>query len=264
MLKLAVIGKDVSKSLSPKMHKFILGKLGYDCVYDNISIPENEFEEKIGGILSAYDGINVTIPYKLSIIPHLNKTEGDAVTFGAVNTVKTDGLTGYNTDGEGFMMMIDNAGVDTKNKSVLVLGAGGVGRTVIKKLVSRGANVYAYEMFRDRLDALHDEFPYFTPIYSVEDKPYDVIINCTGVGMHKSEGISPVEESLLKLCGAAVDLIYVPAQSEFLRLAAKNGKKTVNGESMLFYQAYYGDCIYLSLAPDGAEAEKLYKEYKLL
>lgn len=264
MLKLAVIGKDVSKSLSPQMHGFIMSRLGYDCTYDKISVAEEEFEEKIGDILSAYDGINVTIPYKLSIIPHLKKTVGDAVSFGAVNTVKTADLSGYNTDGEGFMLMIENAGVTVENKTALVLGAGGVGRTVIKKLAARGARVSAYEMFADRLSALHDEFPFFTPLSSVENKPYDVVINCTGVGMHKTEGISPVGEELLKLCSAAVDLIYVPAQSEFLRLAAVNGKKTVNGEAMLFYQAYYSDCIYLGLTPNGTAAKKLYTEYKEL
>jgi len=264
MLKLAVIGKDVSKSLSPKMHRFIMGKLGYECSYESVSVSEGEFEEKIDGILSAYDGINVTIPYKLSVIPHLKELAGDAPSFGAVNTITTKNLIGYNTDGEGFMMMLETAGIFVEGKSVLVLGAGGVGRTVIKKLVSRGAIVSAYEMFAERLSALHSEFPYFTPLSSVENKPYDIIINCTGVGMHKSEGISPVEEELLKLCSVAVDLIYVPAQSEFLRLAHINGKKTLNGEAMLFYQAYYGDCIYLGISPDLSLAKKLYTEYKQL
>lgn len=264
MLKLAVIGKDVSKSLSPKMHKFILNRLGYECVYDAVSIPEGEFDERIGGILSGYDGVNVTIPYKLSVMNYLKSIEGDAAVFGSVNTIKTSSLSGYNTDGAGFMLMIENAGISAKGKSVLVLGAGGVGRTVIKKLVLSGAAVSAYEMFADRLNELHDEFPRFTPLYSVENKPYDIIINCTGVGMHKTEGISPVSEDLLKLCGAAVDLIYVPEQSEFLRLADKNGKRTVNGDAMLFYQAYYSDAIYLGLSPDGKTAEELYKEYKKL
>lgn len=264
MIKLAVIGKDVSKSLSPKMHKFILGGLGYDCSYDAVSIPEEDFDKKIGGVLSSYDGLNVTIPYKLSVMNYLKSVEGDAAVFGSVNTVKTSSLSGYNTDGAGFMLMIENEGISAAGKSVLVLGAGGVGRTVIKKLVLSGASVSAYEMSAERLNELHAEFPRFTPLYSVENKPYDIIINCTGVGMHKTEGISPIGEDLLKLCGAAVDLIYVPAQSEFLRLAAKNGKKTVNGDAMLFYQAYYSDSIYLGFLPDSKAAETLYKEYKKL
>ncbi|MBO5542177.1 MAG: hypothetical protein J5936_01955, partial [Acholeplasmatales bacterium] len=109
---------------------------------------------------------------------------------------------------------------------------------------------------------LHDGFPHFTALANIENKPYDIIINCTGVGMHKSVGKSPVGEDLLKLCNAAVDLIYVPEKSEFLRLAEINGKKICNGEAMLFYQAYYADCIFLNRKCDNEEAKKLFLEYR--
>ena len=106
----------------------------------------------------------------------------------------------------------------------------------------------------------------------MEAKPYDVIFNCTGIGMHNSVGMTPsvrtaageipVGRELLSLCDTAVDLIYVPAQSEFLRIADALGKKTVNGASMLFYQAYYADCIYLGKTPDAAEAKGYYIQYQ--
>lgn len=262
MLKLTVIGKDVSKSLSPKMHKFILSRLGVECSYDNISIPESDFKDRIEDIFAMYDGINVTIPYKLDVIPYLKSLEGDAKTFGSVNLIKTRDMSGYNTDGAGFIMMLENAGVEISGRSILVLGAGGVGRTVIKKLEEGGAEVSAFEMNKERLNKLHEEFPCFTPLERVEIKPYDIIINCTGVGMHKTEGISPVSEELIKLCSSAVDLIYVPEKSEFLRLAEINGKKILNGDSMLFYQAYYGDCIYSGVEPDKNWAKELYAGYK--
>ena len=88
-MKLAVIGKDVSKSVSPEIHSFIAEKLGKSISYDKISVPEDEFEDRISGLLGAYDGVNVTIPYKLTVMPHLKKICGDAKVFGAVNTVKT-------------------------------------------------------------------------------------------------------------------------------------------------------------------------------
>ncbi len=264
MLKLAVIGKDVSKSLSPKMHTFILNKLGVECEYGNISIAEEDFKERIEAILKEYDGINVTIPYKLDIMPYLKEIKGDALSFGAVNTVESGNLRGYNTDGVGFIMMLENAGVQIKGKSILVLGVGGAGRTVVKKLVEEGACVSAYERSAERLNALKEEFPFFTALEKVENIPYDIIINCTGVGMHKTEGVSPVGEELLSLCSAAVDLIYVPEKSEFLLIAERLGKKIVNGDAMLFYQAYYGDCIYLNIEPDSKRAKSLYEEYKKL
>lgn len=261
-LKMAVIGKDVSKSLSPKMHTFIMKNLGMGCTYDAISVPENEFEERIGGILRQYDALNVTIPYKLSVIPKLKKIHDDAEVFGAVNTVKTHTLEGYNTDGIGFLLLLENAGVEVKGKRVLVLGVGGVGRSVVKKLLDAGATVCAYDLNRENLNAVKEEFPAFTALSEPKAEIYDVVINCTGVGMHKTEGISPVGGDLLSLCGTAVDLIYVPPKTEFLRIAEAAGKRIVNGEPMLFYQAYYADCVFLNRAATAAEAKELFEKYK--
>ena len=260
-LKMAVIGKDVSKSLSPKMHSFIMQNLGMGCTYDAVSIPQTDFEKQLCGVLERYDTLNVTIPYKLSIIPYLNEIHGDAAVFGSVNTVKVATREGYNTDGAGFLLLLENGGVEVKDKTVLVLGSGGVGRSVIKKLLDAGAHVSAYDLNKESLRAVKSEFPAFTALDEVEIRPYDVIINCTGVGMHKTEGISPVGTELLSLCGTAVDLIYVPAKSEFLRLAEAAGKKIVNGESMLFYQAYYADCIFLNREPSAREAKELFEKY---
>ena len=89
ILNLALIGKDVSMSHSPEIHAFIAEKLGYAINYQKLSVPEDKFEEQIGGIINKYDGFNVTIPYKLSIMPHLQKISGYASEFGSVNTVKT-------------------------------------------------------------------------------------------------------------------------------------------------------------------------------
>jgi len=262
MIKLCVVGKDVSKSLSPDMHGFIIRRFGENFTYDNLSVSEENFNSAIEDILSSYDGVNVTIPYKLSVMSHLKEIDEEAKLYGAVNTVSALTRKGYNTDGVGFMLMLSDVGIELQNKKILVLGAGGVGRTVIKKLSMSGAEVFAYEKDAERLKELHSEFGAFTPLYSLENAPYDVIINCTGVGMHESEGISPVGEELLKLSSTAIDLIYAPPESEFLRLAKSLGKRILNGEAMLFYQAYYGDCIFLSKKPYAAEAEKMFEEYK--
>ena len=263
-LKMAVIGKDVSGSLSPVMHNFIMKKLGHDVEYDKVSIDPDNFEKEFPKVFAEYDTLNVTIPYKLDVIPYMNELKEDAIVMKSVNTIDCRTKFGYNTDGVGFMLMIENAGVTANGKTVLVLGTGGVGRTVIKKLVTSGATVSAFDLNQDGLKELHEDFPKFTPLTTIENKHYDIIINCTGVGMHKSVGKSPVSENLLKLCDAAVDLIYVPAESEFLRLARINGKKTVNGEAMLFYQAYYADCLFLGRKSSNVEAKNLFEEYRNL
>ena len=264
MLKMAVVGKDVSKSLSPKMHTFILKNLGIECTYDTVSIDEKDFDLKFKDVLKEYDTLNVTIPYKLSCIPYLDNVLDDAKTFGAVNTIDARVSKGYNTDGMGFMLMLENAGIEVFGKTVLVLGSGGVGRSVIKKIIDAGAIVSAFDLNKEGLKMVHNEFPLFSPLDEIKIIPYDIIINCTGVGMHKTEGISPVSEDLIALCNAAVDLIYVPKKSEFLRLAEKNNKVICNGEAMLFYQAYYADCYFLGLKKDAKLAKKLFEEYNKL
>ena len=258
--KMCVIGKDVSKSDSAKMHTFDFRGLGSKCTFDLLSVAKEEFDAYAKKLIGEYDAFCVTIPYKLDIIPYLDRIEGDAQTFGAVNVVKDK--VGYNTDGVGFMLMLENNGIDPAGKKVLVLGAGGAGRSVIKKLADAGADVYAYDLRTENLDEVYKDFGCFTPLKALEPADYDVIINGTGVGMHKTEGISPVGKDILSRTKAAIDLIYYPRKSEFLRLAEELGKPIVNGEGMLFYQAYYCDCIVLGKEPNAAEAKRLFEEYK--
>ena len=273
MLKLAVVGKDVSQSQSPSMHTYILRNLGAKCSYETVSVPPAQFMERAEELFSRFDAFNVTIPFKGEIIPFLRRTEGDARVFGAVNTVVSATRTGYNTDGEGFSLMLKNAGVEIAGKTALGLGAGGAGRSCCKKLADGGAVVSVYERDEERLYGVYRELGGFSPLTEVPVAPFDIVVNCTGIGMHDTVGktpvvvfsgstAEPVGGQLLSLCGTAVDLIYVPAQSEFLRIAASLGKKTVNGAPMLFYQAYYADCIYLGRTPDAAEAKALYEGYR--
>ena len=271
-MKLAVVGKDVSKSLSPQMHAFILGALGETCVYDKISIPPAEFSARAEELLNTYDGLNITIPFKTEILPFLKTLHGDARAFGAVNTVLCAERAGYNTDGAGFKLMLENAGVDVRDKKVLVLGVGGAGRSCVRTLAKSGANVYAYGRTFSTVERAYAELGGFTPLKEIPQTAFDIIVNCTGVGMHDTEGESPtvtfeggkaepVGENLLRDCETAVDLIYEPTQSEFLKRAAALGKKTVNGEAMLFYQAVVADGHFLDRDITGA-AERLYRQYR--
>lgn len=260
-MKLAVIGKDVSRSDSPAMHSFIARRMGNRITYDAVSIDEDKFEDRIGEIISGYDGFNVTIPYKLSVIPHLAGVCGDAALFGAVNTVRCSDLSGHNTDGLGFMLMLKNNGVQVAGRSVLLLGAGGAGRAVAKKLAEAGARVSVYDRNVRSAMALGRECPSVSVLSEVVPADYFLIINATGVGMHKSEGLSPVGEDVIGRAGVAVDLIYVPEESKFLGIARSLGKKTINGRAMLFYQAYYAECIYFDVQPDEELAKNLFECY---
>ena len=172
----------------------------------------------------------------------------------------TSGAKGYNTDGLGFLQMLDAGGISVKDKKILVLGGGGSGRSSAVALKNAGARVHMYQRSKDKLEETCRELG-VTAASSPQEGGYDILVNCTGVGMHDSEGLSPVTEAAFAGTEAAVDLIYEPAESEFLRIAKSLGIKTMNGAAMLFYQAYYADCLYLGVQADKNQAQSLYEKY---
>lgn len=259
-LRLGLIGKDVSKSKSEPIHAFILSQMGVACEYEKISVNAQEFDSAMRRLMGDFDGFNVTIPYKREVFSYLDGIEGDAALCGAVNTVVSSKKKGYSTDGVGFMLMLETAGIAVKGKRVLVLGAGGAGRSSAVALKNAGADVFMYRRNRKELLETCAEIG-VSAAESGEEGGFDILINCTGIGMHDTEGQSPVRENAFQGASVAVDLIYVPAESEFLRLAKSLGLQILNGESMLFYQAYYSDCLYLGIQPSRKEAERLYKNY---
>ncbi len=262
-LHLGLIGKDVSKSKSRAMHTFILRAFGVDCEYEHISASAADFDAAMRRLLGDFDGFNVTVPYKRDVMEYLDGIEGDAFAFGAVNTVLTPTRTGYNTDGVGFLAMLRAFGIEVKGKKALVLGGGGSGRSTAAVLKNAGAEVFMYQRTRSKLEETCRELS-VAAADDAESGGYDILVNCTGVGMHDTEGCSPVTDRAFDGAEAAIDLIYEPTESEFLRLAKTRGVKTLNGEAMLFFQAYYADCLYLSTEPNDEEAAFLYERYKCL
>ncbi|MBO5277380.1 MAG: hypothetical protein J6B05_01845 [Clostridia bacterium] len=261
IIRLGLVGKDVSKSESEAIHVFILNELGYVCEYENFSVDSANFDNAMRRLLGDFDGFNVTIPYMRDVMEYLDGVEGDALIFGAVNTVINQTRIGYNTDGVGFLLMTRLSGIEVEGKKVLVLGGGGSGRSTAASLKKAGADVYMYRRNRAELLEICGQLG-ITPIDNPEMGGFDILVNTTGVGMHDTVGKSPVTAKAFAGAKAAIDLIYYPAQSEFLRLAKEEGLQTLNGESMLFYQGYYSDCLYLGLTPDDRQAEELYKKYK--
>lgn len=259
-LSLGLVGKDVSKSNSERIHKFILGEWGISCNYERFSVSPDNFDIAMRRLLGDFDGFNITIPYKRDVFEYLDGIEGDAVACGAVNTVVNATRHGYNTDGVGFILMIESAGINVQGKKVLVLGAGGSGRSTAVALKNAGANVYMYRRNKAELEEVCFQLG-VSPTDNPESGGYDILVNCTGVGMHDTEGKSPVGVAAFAGAQAAVDLIYTPQKSEFLRLAQGQGLTICNGAAMLFYQAYYADCLFLDKKPLRKEAENLYQKY---
>lgn len=262
MVKLALVGKDVSQSSSHLIHRFILSQLGFDLDYTKVSVTPEQFERERDSYLSKFDGFNVTIPYKIAVMDILDSVQGDAQLFGAVNTVVCRDKSGHNTDGIGFQLMLQDEEISVVDRTVLVLGAGGAGRTVAIKLMSMGANVFIHDRHPEKLQAIHTQFSSITPVEEIEVKPYDIIINATGMGMHQTVGQSPVSAELLSQCQIAIDLIHSPSVSAFLQIAQAQGKRTLNGLAMLFYQAYYADCLFVGQTATLQQAKQFFIRYK--
>ena len=260
-LRLGLIGKDVSKSTSGAIHRFILSEFGVECEYQSFSITPQDLDSTMRRLLGDFDGFNVTIPYKRDVFEYLDGVDGSALNCGAVNTVLSATRVGYNTDVAGFMLMLTAAGITVKNKKVLVLGAGGAGRSSAVALKDAGAQVFMYRRNRAELEEVCSQLG-VQAVNDPERGGFDVVINSTGVGMHDTEGVSPVGVKAFDGATVAVDLIYTPKQSKFLSIASEQGLQTLNGEAMLFYQAYYADCLYLNYSPSEEQAKTLYKKYQ--
>lgn len=197
-------------------------------------------------------GFNLTVPYKQTVIPYLDWITDSARAIGAVNTVYRFGKKWYgtNTDAEGFWLSLKEAwGWKPRGKAALVLGAGGAARAVLFALASRGVQSIAiWNRTEERTQELVRDFEkrfsktYFlsTSISSKQDlEPFELIVNTTSVGLKKTD------KSLISAACIApskskkkyfVDLIYNPAETQFLKIARKKGHKTLNGLPMLLYQ----------------------------
>lgn len=259
-LRLGLIGKDVSNSKSGNIHTFILKEFGYACEYEKFSVCAEDFESTMQVLLGDFHGFNVTIPYKREVFSFLDEVENDALSCGAVNTVVNQTRTGYNTDGDGFLLMLSSFGFCVQGKKVLVLGVGGAGRSVALALKKQGAEVFAYRRNAHELKEACEQLG-VQAVENPECGGFDIIINCSGIGMHDTVGVSPVSERAFEGAEAAIDLIYRPEKSKFLQVAERLGLKILNGASMLFYQAYFADCLFLNKKPCEEQAKELYEKY---
>jgi shikimate dehydrogenase len=182
---------------------------------------------------------------------YLDEISKDAQLIGAVNTVKNENgrLTGYNTDGLGFVKSLDDEGVSYKGKKITICGAGGAGRSVSVALASSGAKELA--IFDIAQNAAENLAQTVTENFSCKAKAYlynenilageltnsSVLINCTGLGMHPDTDKSVVTNPGILTGGLVVaDIIYDPSPTKLISIAQNAGLKTLNGLAMVYNQ----------------------------
>ncbi|MBE6949372.1 MAG: shikimate kinase [Ruminococcaceae bacterium] len=217
-----LLGRKLGHSYSPLIHKE-LGNPDYRLI---------ELEpENLADFLKNEDigGLNVTIPYKLDVMPYC-RLSPEAEKIGAVNTIvnRNGQLWGYNTDRDGFQYMVQKAGIDMKDKKVLVLGSGGASRTAVHCSESLGAREVVV------ISRSHPENNYDNLAKHADG---EVIINCTPVGMFPKNGESPVDLAVFPKCCGVVDVIYNPLRTKLIMQAEKLGIPHIGGLHMLTAQA---------------------------
>lgn len=250
----AVIGDPIAHSISPEIHNRIFEKMDVDKAYMPLQIRPQDLQSAISLLRDNFKGFNVTIPHKQEIMKYLSIIDKRAKAYGAVNTVKIeDGmLKGYNTDGLGFMKSLEQENIALEDKNILLLGAGGAARVVAYELLHKGCRVTVANREEKRAQQLKAELLESTgsqriDVCGIEEiqAGYDCVVNATPLGMHPLTEEMPIKEKALQGVGLVYDLVYNPDQTKLLKTAAKKGIKTINGFSMLFYQAIKAQEIWL-------------------
>ena len=237
--KYFVIGNPVNHSLSPKLQNYWLKENNINALYDKIKLNENDLENFIKDIRQQkITGCNVTVPFKQAVIPFLDKLSPEALQTQSVNTIIfNDGsLVGHNTDISGFTKAIQSLGFNLRGKKVLILGAGGVVPSIIFSLNKMGVSeIIVSNRTRQKAENLKTLFNNLKIVEWGNIEYFDMIINATSLGLNN-------EKINLDFSNAGknklfYDVIYNPAETNFLKNAKKNGNLIENGKLMFVYQA---------------------------
>ncbi len=239
MKKYLVIGNPISHSLSPKLHNHWLKQNNINAHYDKIKLEEKEIKEFIQDIKKQkIAGCNVTIPFKKMVIPFLDILSPEAEQTQSVNTIifEKGNLIGYNTDIAGFNRAIKTLNFKMNNKKVLILGAGGVVPSIILALKKMDVSeISICNRTKQKAENLKILFKNLNVINWGNLIDFDVIINATSLGLN-NEKIN-LDFSSTGKNKLFFDVIYNPAETNFLKEGKKLGNITENGEAMFIYQA---------------------------
>ena len=253
MKKYLVIGNPIEHSLSPKLHNYWIKKNNIEAVYDKKQINESDIEFVIDEIKNEkINGINVTVPFKKSVIPFMDELSSEANESQSVNTIyfQNGKVIGHNTDISGFELGIKYSKYDVKNKIVFILGAGGVVSSIIIALKKMGAaKIIISNRTKTKAEDLKKIFNELEIIDWEKTPNFDMIINATSIGLKNEEGIN-LDYTSVGNNKFFYDLIYNPKETIFLKRAKLFGNKAENGKMMFIYQAHQAFTVWHKLMPD--------------
>lgn len=236
-----LFGYPVEHTLSPVMHNAAFNALGIDYCYIPFLVHPNHLENAVKAIRALnIIGVNVTVPHKEKVIPFLDEIHEEASFIGAVNTIVNNNgkLTGYNTDGKGFIQLLIEKGISIDNKDILIIGAGGASRAISYYACQKAKKIYIYNRTRERAESLVKDLEKICKKVSIHKaisniKNFHIIINATSVGL-KDEDPSPFDTSLLKSKQIICDIVY--KETRLIKEASQKGCMVIDGSGMLLWQ----------------------------
>ncbi len=248
-MKYGLIGEHLSHSYSREIHHQLA-----DYTYELTELAPAQVEDFIKS--HPFCAINVTIPYKQTVMPYLDEISPIAREIGAVNTVvRRDGkLYGYNTDFYGIRAMLKQAGIELKNKKVLILGSGGTCKTAL----CIAKHMEAKEVYVVSRTAKNGGITYEEAISSHTDA--QIILNTTPVGMYPNTDASPIDLNHFPNLEGVADAIYHPLRTLLVQQAQERGIPACGGLYMLVMQAVYGSAFFLGGEVNEEIANRVYQK----
>ena len=253
MKKYLVIGNPIEHSLSPKLHNYWFKKNNIDAIYDKRKIDKREIKKIITEIKDdKLDGINVTVPFKSDVIPFLDMLSEEAQITQSVNTIYKHNkkLIGHNTDIKGFELSLKETRFNLENKTIFILGAGGVVPSIICALEKSGVSkIIITNRTKKKTEKLKKYFSKISTVDWGDQTEFDMIINATSLGLNKEDNINLNFKNLNKE-KLFYDVIYNPKETNFLRTGKNLGCQVFNGKMMFIYQAFEAFKLWHKIKPE--------------
>lgn len=269
MEKYAVLGYPLKHTMSPPIHKRLFELEGKTAEYEICECPPEELSGRLD-YLNSLGGYNITIPFKVDIIQHIDELDTSASRYNSVNcVVNRDGRkTGYNTDCYGFLRSLEAGGASLDGK-VLQIGCGGVGRMMAIEAALHGADltiVVLPEFVKGAEDTaaeavkLNPEAKIRVITHEQISGEFDLLVNASPVGMFPKVDECPVTEQVIKSCKSVFEVIYNPNVTKLMSIAEKNGIKAIGGMAMLVWQAVVAHEIWSGAKYKDEDIEQLIKD----
>ena len=252
MKKFLVIGKPIEHSLSPKLQNYWIQVNNLKAIYGKLETNENDLKELCNNVKNGdLNGLNVTVPFKKAIIPYLDVLSGHALRTQSVNTIsfENNSLIGHNTDIDGFELSIKKLNYDVSDKSIVIIGAGGVVPSIIYALKKmKASKIYLINRTKEKALNLKNLFNDLNILDWGEFPEFDMIINATSLGLSENDKFD-IDFKRLGKNKFYYDVIYEPNKTEFSKAGNIMGNTYENGLSMFLFQAQKAFNIWHNIEP---------------